>query len=635
MIQLFANNDALVVEYGGEKSAKELATPFHRIFLKGVLGGEKIGKEAWEIPWGQKKEATLVNLLKHLDKYSFEYEIDSGCQQVLQNLADRNEEYQRKLDSAQAAKHEITDEDIEEIQGRLGDEFVRTLTKPQVQAVKHLLAINNGANFSVPGSGKTSILLAYFHLLRRSKKKLGLLVAGPISSFQPWQDEFKKCFGRKAIVERVSGKTKAQRDDLYLFADKFEMLLVSYPTLARDVEEVIQVLSRRPYLLVLDESHYIKRPIGGKQADAVLSLANFAYRRVILTGTPMPNGFADLWSQITFLWPDQQPLGSVRKYLQQIRTSKAEQTLSRVKGLIDPFFFRVTKQQLGLPEPKFVIISCKLKPLQERIYKGVAERYLSRIDEAPGDRDSLREWRRARTIRLLQVAVNPVLLRKRTEEFRLPPYRIGDETLKTLLSKYGEYETPKKIEQACAIAREVCELGGKVIIWSTFIHNLTMLEHLLEDLGAVTIHGSVPYGDLEDDEWTREKLISKFKNDTSTQVLIANPAACAESISLHMVCHTAIYLDRSFNCAHYLQSLDRIHRLGLKAEDSTTYYILVSANTIDEVVHDRLIEKMRRLRDVVEGDLPGEVSGYWGDDLGSEEERDFDLVEEHLKLIGP
>ncbi len=133
---------------------------------------------------------------------------------------------------------------------------------------------------------------------------------------------------------------------------------------------------------------------------------------------------------------------------------------------------------------------------------------------------------------------------------------------------------------------------------------------------------------------TTEKLISKFKNDTSTQVLIANPAACAESISLHTVCHAAIYLDRTFNCAHYLQSLDRIHRLGLKAEDSTTYYILVSANTIDEVVHDRLIEKMQRLRDVVEGDLPGEVSGYWGDDLGSEEERDFDLVEEHLKQLG-
>ena len=114
-------------------------------------------------------------------------------------------------------------------------------------------------------------------------------------------------------------------------------------------------------------------------------------------------------------------------------------------------------------------------------------------------------------------------------------------------------------------------------------------------------------------------------------MLIANPAACAESISLHKVCHHAIYLDRSFNCAHYLQSLDRIHRLGLGPNEKTNYYLLLSSHTIDEVVHLRLKDKMEKMRRVIESDLPGVIPGYWTEDLGEEEKIDFDLVEDHIR----
>ena len=116
-------------------------------------------------------------------------------------------------------------------------------------------------------------------------------------------------------------------------------------------------------------------------------------------------------------------------------------------------------------------------------------------------------------------------------------------------------------------------------------------------------------------------------------MLIANPAACAESISLHKVCHHAVYLDRSFNCAHYLQSLDRIHRLGLSKDQKTYYYLFQSAGSIDEIVDTRLREKMKRMRDIVEADLPGTLPGYWSEDLGSEELVDLQLVEEHLEEV--
>ena len=160
-----------------------------------------------------------------------------------------------------------------------------------------------------------------------------------------------------------------------------------------------------------------------------------------------------------------------------------------------------------------------------------------------------------------------------------------------------------------------------------------MLAKLLGRLNPVVIHGGVPYAVTDSVELTREALLSRFKEDDSCRALIANPAACAESISLHMTCHDAIYLDRSFNCAHYLQSLDRIHRLGLSAQDIIVYYLLQSTQTIDEVVHKRLSKKMRNMRMVVEGSLPGEVRGYWDEDLGEEEDIDFELVEDHIKTV--
>ena len=86
-------------------------------------------------------------------------------------------------------------------------------------------------------------------------------------------------------------------------------------------------------------------------------------------------------------------------------------------------------------------------------------------------------------------------------------------------------------------------------------------------------------------------------------MLIANPAACAESISLHEVCHDAIYLDRSFNCGQFIQSMDRIDRISKKPKQAN-YYILIAKNTIDETIDARLEEKFSAMKSVLEDEIP-------------------------------
>ena len=98
-----------------------------------------------------------------------------------------------------------------------------------------------------------------------------------------------------------------------------------------------------------------------------------------------------------------------------------------------------------------------------------------------------------------------------------------------------------------------------------------------------------------DPEDNREIRIERFKNDSACNVLIANPSSLAESISLHKHCHHAIYVDRTFNGAHYMQSLDRIHRVGLEPNSKTRYDIIQSGRSIDQTIHERLITKQQNM----------------------------------------
>jgi SNF2 family DNA or RNA helicase len=636
LIQITREHKAILISARDNKGKQVLSSPLHRIFLRSRLNGKlEQDSDSWIIPPGEKISDVLERIVRHFTKYNIQHELDEACQTILNSLERRRKDFIRLLKDGLNAKKRVSTTAIRNIRKILKPEFKRDLTVVQLHAVNHLLTVGNGANFSVPGSGKTSIALAYYHILRKKGDIHAILVIGPGSCFEPWEHEYTDCFQKKPKCVRLAGRPRAERHELYPVTDKYELLLTTYHGAARDSEQLIRLLRRRRYLVVLDESHYVKRPQGGKLAEAALTLAEYAQHRIILTGTPMPNGLPDLWSQFAFLWKDQLPLGTAEAYLLELQGKNSEEALEHVRRRVSPLFFRITKRQLGLPRPTFRIIKSDLSPLQARIYKGVAARFLSQIGEAPRDRDALREWRRARAIRLLQIAVNPSLLRRRCDAFQLPPMDLQDLPLSAGIDHYAKYELPNKIALACSLAKKLSEDGNKVIIWSMFVNNLLMVADLLKDLSPAVVHGGVPLSTTDADEISREHLISKFKNTSQCQVLIANPAACAESISLHKVCHHAIYLDRSFNCAHYLQSLDRIHRLGLGSDEKTHYYLILSSGTIDEVVQLRLKAKMEKMRKIVESDLPGTIPGYWTDDLGEEESIDFDLVENHIRELFP
>ncbi|MCL2797554.1 MAG: DEAD/DEAH box helicase [Firmicutes bacterium] len=499
----------------------------------------------------------------------------------------------------------------------------RTLYDLQMLSAYHLAFSQNACNFSVPGAGKTSVVYGAYAYLKSlsetdSKKVDKLLIIGPLSSFAPWELEYEECFGRKPVAKRLVGKMPLEEKKQYLYEQETaELILVSYASVAALAEELAYFLNSNRVMLVLDEAHKIKNTQGGIVAQSALGIAQLGEARVVLTGTPAPNGYEDLYNLFKFIWPSKK---IIRFHINQLRDMSKQQDDPRVGTLINqisPYFIRVKKSDLGIPpattHPPIIV---PMSDRQRLIYDFIERKYINEITNTNEKlfRDNLIN---ARLIRLMQAATNPQLLKQPLQDFAeiegidLSGIVEDAEIIKTILD-YQIDESPNKFVVARDLIKPIIQNGGKVIIWACYIRTIDGLsEYLLREginnrilYGATPIASSEMTPEQEEYEFTREAIVKTFNDkDSDLKVIIANPFAVAESISLHKACHNAIYLERSFNAAHFIQSKDRIHRYGLKKDTVTNYYFLVSENSIDTVINDRLEIKERRLMEIME-DMP-------------------------------
>jgi SNF2 family DNA or RNA helicase len=158
------------------------------------------------------------------------------------------------------------------------------------------------------------------------------------------------------------------------------------------------------------------------------------------------------------------------------------------------------------------------------------------------------------------------------------------------------------------LVRNIFETQNKVLIWSYFLGNLELLRRTFSNAAPFVevLTGATPVSaneaDDEPTEGTREAIIDGFHRETGNAILIANPQAVGESISLHKACRSAVYFDRDFNAGRFIQSKDRIHRYNPDGGLPVTYFNLCSPGTVDDDIDIRLILKERRLLELVDAD---------------------------------
>ncbi|MGV8294447.1 hypothetical protein ACV36C_36975, partial [Pseudomonas aeruginosa] len=237
----------------------------------------------------------------------------------------------------------------------------------------------------------------------------------------------------------------------------------------------------------------------------------------------MPQDVEDLIPQFAFLYPE-------------IPSNK-----DTVVELIKPVYVRTNKAELGLPPVSRVMVQLPMAPMQCELYKLMKFEVSREAATALNTRSKQAFRSLGRSVaRLLQFVSNPALLSA----------EIGFAHPELLAGVLAEGEGPK-LKYVLKRSRQLARAGYKVLIWSSFVRNVEDIARRLADLGAVYIHGGVDAGDEDDDE-TREGKIKLFHDDPNVRIMVANPAAASEGVSLHRVCHHALYLDRTFNAAHYL-----------------------------------------------------------------------------------
>lgn len=478
----------------------------------------------------------------------------------------------------------------------LGPDWQADLTSFQRRDIGHLLAMRHGANFSVPGAGKTRVGLAVYAAMKERGVARRLLVVSPKSAYEAWLSENQECFGSPPSI-KVMGR---------LPDPHAEILVVNYERLDRSLAGLAGWLRALPSMVILDEAHRMKLGARGTYGSACMALGPLSRRRLILTGTPAPNGARDLENLLSFVWP-----GHGRRVVTQ---AVAGGDLAHASSVLRPLFTRTTKSELGLPPFQPVIRTVELEGLHREIYDALVGRFTARAEASRDDFDALGKA----MLRLLMAATSPALLvegssRYEPLSFQVPPLEAAEnESLFRLLQKLPQHEMPPKYRAVQDIVSRNAAAGRKTLVWSTFVRNITSLEQLLSAYQPAVVHGGTP---------DREEQIRRFRQDPDCSVLITNPATLGEGISLHRDCHDAVYVDRDFMAGRFLQSLDRIHRLGLAPDTETRVTVLVSGGTIDEVVTLRLAEKLEFMGAILDdpavrqlGDLQEERPGAAGMD---------------------
>ena len=483
--------------------------------------------------------------------------------------------------------------------GVVDSRMVRPLRERQMWDSFFMCSMQKSANFSVPGSGKTASVLGVYAYLSAKGLVKRILVICPKNAFGSWMDEFAACFGVKEplrvlnIHDSAYKGTRDRRRALEYESGGCNLILVNYESVGQ-LDDILKALAEDKTLLVFDEVHKVKR-IGGEYASHALNVARDAAYVVTLTGTPLPNAYTDIYNLLHILYPYEYEefFGFTPAQLRR----PAAQDVQAVNDKLQPFFCRTTKDQLGVPRANpDTMVPTEAGADENRILKILTMKY--------------KKNKLALLIRILQLESNPRAL---LESLSLKDFEyLLDDSVEADEIDYADYSgevrtliegcgTPSKFRRCVELVEQLTGEGKPVILWCIFIDSIHRLSVELEKCGVRCrcVYGEVP---LEE----RQQILSDFRSG-KIQVLLTNPHTLAESVSLHSVCHDAVYFEYSYNLVHLLQSKDRIHRLGLPEGQYTQYYYLGTEYQtddgpwfMDQAIYDRLKEKEQIMLDAID-----------------------------------
>ena len=424
------------------------------------------------------------------------------------------------------------------------------------------------------GLGKTLQMITYLESM--SGRGTHLVIA-PASLILNWQDEIDK-FSSHLKVLCIYGSKKYREECIQQCLD-YQVIITSYDYLRRDIDlyENIEF-----HTVILDEAQYIKNP---KTRNAICVKKLKSKQRFALTGTPIENSLAELWSIFDFLMP--RYLYNYSYFLENFeKPIVKDQDLDKqekLKQMITPFVLRRNKKDVltELPPKIEQTLYLQFSEEEEKLYLA----NLASVNKSLQEKLKIQQLGRidilAMLTRLRQLCQDPRLL-------------------------YDTYEEPSsKLKGCMELIHSLKDNNKKILLFCSFTSVLDLIQ---EQCHREHISYYVLDGKTSKDN--RKKMVDAFQKDDTTLFLISLKAG-GSGLNLTSA-QAVIHFDPWWNMSAKNQATDRAYRMGQK--DSVQVFSLIMKNSIEEKIMD--LQKMKKnLADTfVEGN-EGQISSMSIDEM--------------------
>lgn len=417
------------------------------------------------------------------------------------------------------------------------------------------------------GLGKTiqmlSIIAGYVDATNESKKlvvgdekehKRASIVICPSSLTLNWQNESQK-FTNKLKTLVIKGNAIERKEQISR-ANDYDLVITSYDLLKRDIE----IYKENKYqfrFAIADEAQYLKNS-NTQNAKAVKEI--LADTRYALTGTPIENSLAELWSIFDYIMPGY--LFGYKKFKTEFETpivkDNDQKAMKKLKMLIEPFVLRRTKKQVltELPEKTITVLNNQMKEEQEKIYLS----YLAQAKQEVAETINMRGFEKshiqvlAALTRLRQICCHPSLFIK--------DYKGGS----------------SKLEQCIEIVKDATEAGHKILLFSGYTSMFELIEKELNTNGITYFKLT---GSTKVDE--RIRMVDEFNENKDIKVFLISLKAGGTGLNLTGA-DMVIHYDPWWNASAENQATDRAYRIGQK--NNVQVYKLITKNSIEEKIYD-------------------------------------------------
>ena len=400
--------------------------------------------------------------------------------------------------------------------------------------------------------------------IQDGKSKKASLVVSPSSLTLNWQNETKK-FAQELNTLVIRG-TLEERKKQIAEVEKYDLVITSYDLLKRDIDLYIEKDYEFKYIIA-DEAQYLKNS-NTQNAKSIKKIK--AETRYALTGTPIENSLAELWSIFDFIMPGY--LFTYKKFKTMYETpivkDENEEVMSKLKMLIEPFVLRRTKKEVltELPDKIITVLNNEMSEEQNNIYLT----YLAQAKQEIADEIKLNGFGGsqmqilAALTRLRQICCHPSLF----------------------IENYNGESS--KLNQCIEIIKDATSSNHKILLFSGYTSMFEIIEKKLEQNNILYFKLT---GSTKIEE--RMEMVEQFNENPKIKVFLISLKAGGTGLNLTGA-DMVIHYDPWWNLSTENQATDRAHRIGQKK--NVQVYKLITKNSIEEKIYE-LQQKKAKLVD--------------------------------------